>query len=316
MLSLAAGAGILVAVFAGAPIAARILGHGPNDPFPFAVDASTKPVGPLTRVPAVHSYPGEALPRAHATTLLLFGADGPLGRDEFLRVLYGGQVSLEVALGATALAAILGAFVGALAGLVGGALDTSVSRLTELVMAFPLLLFLILAARLFSEPLSRVTLHGLVPSGVVSTVVLIAMFTWFYPARLVRAQVRVLRGQEFVVAAEMVGASRLAIVRRHLIPHLLPTLAAYASVAIATNIILDASLTFLGVGIQLPTSSWGSLLSATWGSVSNPGSWDASRNTIWQTLFPTGAITLSVLAFTALAEAVRRASDLEATFVP
>ena len=134
---------LLFAVLPGAPLAGKILGHGPNDFFPYAVNTALRPVGPLTRVPDTPflAEEGNPLSLKHAPpppgtgkTLFLLGADGRLGRDEFLRLLYGGRVSLEVAVGAALVALLVGSALGSLAGYYGGIVDAIVSRFTDLVM--------------------------------------------------------------------------------------------------------------------------------------------------------------------------------------
>jgi peptide/nickel transport system permease protein len=306
---------LVLAVSAGAPLAARLLDHGPNDPFPYAADINSKPVGPWTHVPALNDVqqPGAGElpppPRGTKRTLLILGADGSLGRDEFLRVLYGGRVTLEVALGAALLALLLGVGVGAAAGYFGGWLDAVVSRLVDLVMTFPLLLLLLMLGTAASPSLRRVTLGGALNEGVVMLVLLIAAFTWFYPARIVRSEVFSLRNREFVEAAVSVGASDARILRKHLIPAVAPTLIAYGAVLMATNVMLEAGVSFLGVGVELPTASWGTLLTAAWGSLLTPYRYDPVTFTPWTTVVPSVAIFLTVLSFNLVADAVRDAID-------
>jgi ABC-type dipeptide/oligopeptide/nickel transport system permease subunit len=301
---------VLFAVFAGGPILARVLGHGPNDLFPYAVDDNMRPVGPLTHVPALNAYaPGSGSPAGAHTTLFVLGADGPLGRDELLRLLYGGQVSLEVAIGAAFLAVVLGATLGAAAAFFGGWVDAVISRLTDLVMAFPLLLFAVMLSGTVAPRIDAVTLHGLLPTGVISIVLLIGAFTWFYPARIVRAHVLSLRRSEFVEAAAMTGAGDVRIMRTHLVPHLVAPLVVFATLIVATNIMLEAGITFLGVGVHLPTSSWGSMLGAAWGTVLNPIPYNASTFQPWLTVVPSLAIFMTVLALNQLGEELRRAFD-------
>jgi peptide/nickel transport system permease protein len=310
-------AALSVLVFAGAPIAARLLHHGPNDPFPYAVDINEKPAGPWTRIPALNDLPPSeeyALekpkpPKGTPNTILILGADGPLGRDEFLRLLYGGQDSLEVALGATLLALVLGIGLGALAGYFGGWIDAVVSRFVDVVMTFPLLLFLLMLGTTATPHLDQVTFAGVLNEGVFGLVVLIGLFTWFYPARIVRAEMLTLRGREFVEAAAMVGSGDLRIIRKHLIPHVAPALAAYGAVLVATNVMLEASMSFLGVGIKLPTASWGTLLTATWGSLLEPYHYTAAGFQPWLTILPSAAIFLTVLCFNLLGDSLRAALD-------
>jgi peptide/nickel transport system permease protein len=191
---------LLLAVFPGAPVAEKALGHGPNEFFPYAVSTSLRPVGPLALVPDTPELGGDdptpfrhaSPPRGTKRTLLLLGADSQLGRDEFLRLLYGGRVSLEVALGAALLALLIGIALGSVAGFYGGLVDAVVSRFTDLVMAFPLLLLLILIGSQF-DGLTHWTLHGVLNQGVLQLILVIGAFTWFYPARIVRTQVLSLR---------------------------------------------------------------------------------------------------------------------------
>lgn len=298
---------VVLAVTAGAPIAAHLLGHGPNDPLPYAVDASLKPVAPFIRISASTSAvlddtTFELVPPAAGTptTLLVFGGADVLGRDLFLRILYGGRVSLTVAVGAALLAGLIGALLGTLAGFMGGWIDAVISRLTELAMAFPLLLLLILLGNI-ENPLDGMTL-GVLEPGVLTLIVLIGLFTWFYPARIVRAQIRSRRKREFVEAAEMIGASRPRIIRTHLLPHVLPELLVYGTLMVATNITLKAGMSFLNAGISLPTASWGTLLSSAWGTALAPSATGSTNFQPWTTALPIAAIFVTVLALSRLGE--------------
>ncbi len=318
--ALACGVFLLAVVFAvgpGAPIYERAVGHGPNDPFPYAVSVGLRPAGPFTVTWATsrladdepfafhHTPP----PKGTGKTLLLLGADSQLGRDEFLRILYGGRVSLEVAAGAAALALLIGVVLGALAGYFGGIVDAVISRFTDLVMAFPLLLFLVMIGSLFSYGLTRWTFGGLLNQGVFQLILIIGAFTWFYPARIVRAQIQSLRGREFVEAAQMVGARDARIMRTHLLPHVLPPLLAYGTLLIATNVMIEVGVTFLGAGIKLPTASWGSLLAQTWGSILSPNPYNPATTQPWLTLCPSIAIFLTVFALNQFGEGLREATD-------
>lgn len=308
---------ILFAVTAGGPIVARLVGHGPNDPFPYAVSTTLRPVGPWTHVYDTFEIPASAQnvigvpppPPGTGKTLFVLGADGPLGRDELLRLLYGGRVSLLVALAATALAVAIGTVLGAAAGYFGGLTDGVISRFTDLVMAFPYLLFLVMIGSTVSGGLSAWTLGGVVDKGLVQLVVLIGAFTWFYPARIVRACVQQLRGAEFVEAAAMTGARSSRILRTHLLPHVVPPLVVYATLAVAANVMIEVGVTFLGAGVRLPTSSWGSLLAATWGSLLNPNPYNPARTQPWLTVIPSLAIFLTVFTLNQFGEGLREALD-------
>jgi ABC-type dipeptide/oligopeptide/nickel transport system permease subunit len=246
-------------------------------------------------------------PPKHAKrTLLVLGGDGSLGRDELIRLLDGGRTSLEIGLGAVIVALLVAVPIGSVAGYFGGLVDAAVSRFTETVMAFPMLLFLVFATAKLAPVLEGVAYSWIVPKGVVADILLIGLFTSFYPTRLIRAQLLVLRNAEFVDAAHMIGASDTRILRRHLFPHLVPTLLVWGAIAVATNILLEVSLSFIGIGVPASVPTWGSLLSNAWGTIYTRS---ASTPTVWQTLFPTIAILLTVVALNQISEGVRRALD-------
>lgn len=301
MASLAAVVLVLLIVIAGGPIAAKILGHEADAIFPDAIDEMLRPVGPWTYVADPASPTGEK-------ALLPLGADGVTARDELLRLLYGGRVSLLVAGGGTLLAMLIGVFLGSAAAYFGRWVDAAMARLTELTMAFPLLFLIILLASTVGDRLTKVTLGGIVPEGVLGLVLIIGLFTWFYPARIIRAEIASLREREFVEAARVVGASDWRIMRRHLVPHLVTPMLVYSALLLPTNILLEAGISFLGFGVPLPTSSWGNMLAASWGSIRSPNS-DPFAISPWVTIFPSIAIFVTVLAFNLLGEAVRNAAD-------
>lgn len=314
---LAVAAGILVSimlllVYAGPNVIGHFLGHGPNDPLPYAVDESLKPVGPWTRVPATsNSIPGvsyDKFPEGTKTTLLILGGDGPLGRDELLRLFVGGRVSLEVAVGAAVLAILLGIFAGAVAGFYGGWIDGIISRFADLVMAFPLLLLLVVVGSTVAPRFIDIT-FGFLEPGVVALVVTIALFTWFYPARIVRGEIHALKEREFVESARMIGSGEWRILRVHLLPHVIPVVLAYSAFLVATNVLLEAGVTFLGVGVRLPTASWGNLLSTAWGNARIPSPFDTDQSKVWLTVFPSIMIFLTAVSWTMLGEGLRRALE-------
>jgi ABC-type dipeptide/oligopeptide/nickel transport system permease subunit len=303
---------VVALVYAGPNILTHFLGHGPNDPLPYAVDESLRPVGPWTRVPAssttIRGVPLGEVPPGTEHTLLVLGGDGPLGRDELLRLLDGGRVSLEVAVGATLLALLLGLIAGAVAGFYGGWIDALIGRAADLVMAFPLLLMLILVGSTVGPRLTDIT-FGFLQHGVFSLVLTIGMFTWFYPARIVRAEIAALKQREFVESARMIGAKELRILRHHLLPHVFPVLLAYSAFLVATNILVEAGITFLGVGNRLPTPSWGNLLSTAGGNARTPSPFASSQTTVWLTVFPSIAIFITAVSWTMLGEGLRRALE-------
>jgi peptide/nickel transport system permease protein len=289
---------LIFAAFAGGPLAAWLLGHGPDQPFlAGGIDQkSLLPVGPWTHITTA---PYAGAPGHFGDTFFILGADGTTGRDEFLRLLYGAQVSLEVAGIATILGMFIGVTMGSMAGYFGGWVDTIVSRLTEIVMAFPLLLFAIALASTVGPRLNDVT-FGFLGKGVVALTLVIGCFSWYYPARIIRAQVLSLREKEFVEAARMIGASDARIIKSHLLPHLVAPIIVYSTLVFATNILFEAGLSFLGVGIQLPTASWGNLLSTA------PEFYTTQP---WLMLWPGLAILLTTLAFNLLGDGLRDAFD-------
>ncbi|HET9243668.1 MAG TPA: ABC transporter permease [Gaiella sp.] len=291
--ALAGGAFIIfmfLVAFVGAPIAAKILGHGPNDQFYAAVDAdSFLPVGPMTWVETPDG----------GKTLFILGADSTIGRDLFLRLLYGARTSLEVAVFATLFSVGLGVLLGALAGYFRGSVDTVVSRLSEIVMAFPGLLFIIAISAIAGEQLNGITFGVLAP-GVFTLVLVFSLLGWFYPARIVRGQVLSLREKEFVEAARMTGASDWRIVRSHLLPHLVGPVIVYATLIVASLVIAEAGLSFLGLGIQEPTASWGNILAQA------PQYYLTVPSLM---IWPGLAILLATLAFNLLGDGLRDAFD-------
>jgi ABC-type dipeptide/oligopeptide/nickel transport system permease subunit len=295
---------ILLGVFVGAPVAEHLLGHGPDDIFLGSIQDGV-PAGPLTHVPN-HD---QAYAHFNGTTLFVLGADGYIGRDELMRLLYGGQASIEVALGATIIAMLIGMTLGGLAGYFGGVLDGIVLRLIDFVMAFPIILLAIAIGSSAAGWLGSLTAGGLLRPGVPGLALFIGLATWFYPARIVRVQVMSLREQEFVDGARMVGASHRRILFSHILPHLTGPLVVYGTIVFATNVILEASISLLGVGIQLPNPSWGNMLATNFGTLLTPGSYAYTPPTIWTAIFPTVAILVTLIAVVTFGEQVRRALD-------
>jgi peptide/nickel transport system permease protein len=280
---------VLVAIFGG-PIAATLLGHGPNDIFFAGVNDDLLPVGPWTHV---------ATPEG-GTTLFVLGADGTLGRDEFLRILYGARVSLEVAVLSTMGVMLIGVLLGTTAGYFRGWIDTVVSRIIEVTMAFPALLFIIALAATIGERLNNVTFGGLFGKGVVTLVLVFTVFGWYYPARIVRSQVLSLREKEFVEAARMVGAGDWRIMRSHVLPHLVAPIVVVSTLIVAQYILAEAGLSFLGLGVKLPTASWGNLLADA------PNFYTSQP---WLMVWPGLAVLLTTLAFNLMGDGLRDAFD-------
>jgi len=287
---------LLLAAYPGATLAKALLGHGPNDIFGTnGLDPNTLlPVGPFSHVQKLDGS---------GTSLFILGSDSQLGRDEFLRLLYGARVSLEVAIGATILGMVVGVTMGAIAGYFGGAIDTVVSRITEIVMAFPVLLFIIALASTVGDRLNNVT-FGFLQPGVFTLTVVIGIFGWYYPARIIRAVVLSLREKEFVEAARMLGASDARIIRSHLLPHLVAPIIVYSTLIVAQNVLLEAGLSFLGIGIPLDVPSWGNLLSTA------P---DYYLTQPWLMIWPGLAVLVTTLAFNLLGDGLRDSFDPRST---
>ena len=287
---------LFVAAFAGAPIAAHFIGHGPNFVNANAVKDYI-PVGPMTRVDTA-PYPGA--PGHYGHQLYILGGDGPLGRDLFLRLLYGAQTSLYVAVLATLGSVAIGVIMGLLAGYLRGWTDTLISRLIEIIMVFPFLIFLIGLKTVAGPTLNGITL-GFLPPGVFTLVLIFVCFGWFYPARIMRGVVLSLREKEFVEAARMTGSSDWRIMRSHLLPHLVAPIVVFSSLIIATNIIAEAGLSFLGLGIdQTVAASWGNVLAAA------PAYYQVAPLIMF---WPGMAILLTTLAFNLFGDGLRDAFD-------
>ena len=265
---------VLVAVFA--PLLVKLVGTtGPTDQNPKALDEFGTPTGPSGN---------------H-----IFGVD-QLGRDVFARVLYGARVSLEVAIIATALSVAIGVTVGMVAGYYRGWVDTALSRLTDVVLAFPILLLGIGLASACS--LGNGCAGGLIEPGLTVVIFVIVVVNWTYISRIIRGQVLSLREKEFVDAARSLGASNTRIIFREILPNLVAPILVYSTLVIPQNILFEAALSFLGVGIQPPDPSWGQMLADATGIFDT--AW-------WYMVFPGAALLLTVLAFNLLGDGLHDA---------
>jgi peptide/nickel transport system permease protein len=285
---------LILFAFGGAPIARHYIGHGPDDIFTgtAAVDSvSLLPANPWTHIDNYYTN--------HRDILVLGGANR-LGQDEFLRLLYGARVSLEVALLSTFGVMFIGVILGSIAGYFRGSVDTIISRITEVTMAFPLLLFIVALAATVGPQLDAVTLGGVFPNGVVTLVLIFTMFGWFYPARIMRAQTLSIREKEYIEAARMIGASDSRIIRSHVLPHLIAPMIVYSTLIVASYVLFEAGLSFLGLGIKPPTASWGNLLS-------DAPQYYTTRPLLM--LWPGLAVLLTTLAFNLLGDGLRDAFD-------
>ncbi len=211
-----------------------------------------------------------------------FGTDS-LGRDLFARMLYGGRVSLSVGFLAVGISIFLGVIFGALAGYFGGWLDEVIMRFVDIMLCFPSF-FLILALIAFSKPSIQLIM------------VIIGLTSWMSSARLIRAEILSLKEQDFILAARALGLPQWRIISFHLIPNAVGSVLVNATLGIAGAILLESSLSFLGLGVQPPDPSWGNILSEAKSTLGI--AW-------WITFFPGTAILLTVLGFNLIGEGVR-----------
>jgi ABC-type dipeptide/oligopeptide/nickel transport system permease subunit len=269
---------ILVAIFA--PLIVQVLGlPSPNTQNPNLTDAFGTPLGPSSAHP--------------------MGVD-PLGEDVMSRVIYGTRVSLTVGILGTFLATVLGVALGLLAGFYRGWVDTGLSRFCDVVLSFPILL---LGIGIASACAVNGCLGGLIQSGVPTIIAIIVIAGWTYIYRITRGQVLSLREKEFVEASRSLGASNRRIMFREILPNLVAPIIVYASLLIPINILFEAALSFLGVGVKPPTASWGQMIA------------DATptfQTVWWYMLFPGMALLLTVLAFNLVGDGLQDALNPKA----
>jgi ABC-type dipeptide/oligopeptide/nickel transport system permease subunit len=266
---------VLIAIAAAAPVVVALVGvPGPDVQNLTLTDAFGSPLGPGSGHP--------------------FGVD-QLGRDVAARVIYGTRVSLEVGIVGTLIATTIGTALGLIAGFYRGWIDAALSRFTDVVLSFPVL---VLGLGLGAACGVRGCAGGLIQPGLGTILFIIAIVNWTYVYRIVRGQVLSLREKDFVEAARALGASDSRIIFREILPNLIAPLIVYSSLLIPLNILLEAGLSFLGVGIRPPTASWGQMIA------------DATaifQTAWWYMTFPGLALLLTVLAFNLLGDGLQDA---------
>jgi peptide/nickel transport system permease protein len=210
-----------------------------------------------------------------------------LGRDLLSRILFGAQTSLVIGLVANGVSLLIGTLVGVVAGYLRGWVGTVLMRFTDLMMAFPALLLAIALAALFTPSLWIVAM-------------VIAMVNWVQVARVVYSMTVTLSEREFVEAVRSLGATRSRILFLHILPHLIPSIVVYGTLGIATTVLLEATLSFLGIGVQPPTPSWGNII------FENQSYFSTAP---WLVFIPGAAIVMLAVAFNVLGDALRLALD-------
>jgi peptide/nickel transport system permease protein len=273
---------VLVAIFA--PVLAAITGHGVYQQFrgpqpPIGLSVTGQPVGP--------------------SSAFLLGTDDQ-GRDILVRIAYGARISLFVGVVATAVVVLGGLVIGLAAGFFGGWVDSILARFMDWILAVPFLLFALSLA-------SVVQIHPIGPigPGLPVVIVVLGVLAWGSVGRIVRGQVLSIREKEYIEAARALGARPWRIMFIDILPNLLAQLIVYTTLLIPVTIVGEASLSFLGVGVQAPTADWGEMISAA-SSLYLYGPW-------WYLLFPSLALLITTLAFNIFGDGVRDAFDPRGT---
>jgi peptide/nickel transport system permease protein len=267
--------------FFGGPLAVSITGHPQNTPYSNMTDSFGVPLGPNSQ--------------------FWFGADSA-GRDLFVRTMYGARTSLFVGIVASGFAVLIGLIVGLAAGFFGGWVDSTLSRSADVLLAVPQILIAVGIVAACSTTKSG-CLGGLIQPGLTVVIVVITLFSWSYIARIIRGFTLSLREKEFVESARAAGASNFRILRSEIFPNLVGPLIVYSTLLIPSNILFEAALSYLGLGIPDSQASWGSILS----EVGTSGLYNVAW---WLMLFPGGFLIITTLAFNLLGDGLRDAFDV------
>ncbi|MEU1041008.1 ABC transporter permease [Streptomyces sp. NPDC005551] len=277
---------LLIAVAILAPVIANLIGQDPESHHEDLIDPLfSTPTGSLGGISGDH----------------LFGVEPVSGRDIFARIIYGARISLLVGFLSALVAVVLGTVLGILAGFFGGWVDAAISRVMDGLLAFPQLLFIIALVSVMPNEMLGLTGTGV---RLFVMILVIGFFGWPYVGRVVRGQTLSLREREYVEAARSLGAGRFYILFKELLPNLIAPIIVYTTMMIPTNILTEAALSFLGVGVKPPTASWGQMLSSAI---------DYYDSDPMYMVIPGVAIFITVLAFNLFGDGVRDALDPKAS---
>lgn len=223
------------------------------------------------------------------------------GRNVLIRLIYGGQISLAIGITSVMISISVGTLIGLLAGFFGGWVDGILSRITEVFLAIPALVLLLVLSSTLRQDTATINLFGRTLSRtVIYIVILIGCTSWMPLSRIVRSQVLSLKEQEYIVAARAIGVRNMGIIFRHLLPNVIAPIVVAATLGVGTAIITEAYLSFLGFGVQPPTATWGNIINEAQGNVDTR--W-------WLWTFPGIMIVLTVLAINYIGDGLRDALD-------
>jgi peptide/nickel transport system permease protein len=224
-----------------------------------------------------------------------------VGRDIMARTIYGGQISLAIGFLAMLVMLAVGVLIGATAGFYGGWLDSILMRFTEAVFVIPSIFLLLVMARYFSGKIPDITILGRTLSGsVIVVVVIIGLTSWMYLARIVRAEFISLKEREFVLAARATGTPTLQVIFGHILPNSMAPIIVSATLGVAGAIISEAYISFLGMGVQPPTATWGNMLERAANYI---------QSAPWLWFFPGALIVITVLSINFVGDGLRDALD-------